>query len=99
MINRLITILKDFFRSIICIDSVFNFGILNTFFCTMDVVNLASMSELPLSVRENALRVSIFPADQRIAIVDVEPVGGRILSERPFKLRVQFAFSSLNPPR
>jgi len=61
--------------------------------------DLASMSELPLNVRENASRLFIYHGDQRIAIVDVEPVGGHILSECPFKLRVHFAFSSLNPPR
>jgi hypothetical protein len=60
---------------------------------------LASMNELPLNVRENALRAFIFPSDLRIAIVKVEPVGGHIMSDRGFMLRVHFAYGSLNPPR
>lgn len=35
--------------------------------------------------------VALFPGDRRVVITDVQPVGGRIMSDRPFRLRVSFA--------
>jgi hypothetical protein len=37
--------------------------------------------------------VGLFADDGRMVIVDVSPVGGRVMSDRPFRLRVRFASS------
>jgi len=59
---------------------------------------LALLPAVSGEVREQALRSLVFPGDDRLAIVDVEPVDGRILSGRPYALHVRFVASALNPP-
>jgi hypothetical protein len=60
---------------------------------------LASIRELDDATRDRVRRGVVFSQDTRLAILDVQPVGGYILSHRPFTLRVSFAGSPLNPPR
>jgi hypothetical protein len=60
---------------------------------------LASISELDVGARDRVRRGAIFAQDSRLAITDVQPVDGRIMSGRPFALRISFASSALNPPR
>src|SRR5262245_42519591 len=41
--------------------------------------------------RERLQRRALFPGDPRLVITDVVPVGDRVMSNRPFALRVSFA--------
>lgn len=59
----------------------------------------ATTSGVPKESLERALRFLIHPADKRIAITDVVPAHGPVMSGRPFALRVHFAAAALNPPR
>jgi hypothetical protein len=55
--------------------------------------NLADLLELGLT-RRDALRLQrsiLFTEDERIVIQDVQPLEGRIMSDRPFALRIAFA--------
>ena len=47
---------------------------------------------------ERVNRLVLFPEDKRIVILDLEPVGERILSDRPFALRITFAVNHTTPP-
>ena len=49
--------------------------------------------------RDRLARGVVHAADRRLAITDVTPAGGPIMSHRPFALRVEFAAARLNPPR
>jgi len=60
---------------------------------------LAAALRLDAATREQVQRTVIHAADDRLAITDVVPVDGRVMSERPFTLRVHFAAAALNPPR
>ncbi|MDQ6877666.1 MAG: hypothetical protein M3082_08180 [Candidatus Dormibacteraeota bacterium] len=60
---------------------------------------LASLPVLSRDVRDRAIRSLILPGDDRLAILDVVPVAGRIMSGQPFALEVRFAASALQPPR
>ncbi|MDQ1739949.1 MAG: hypothetical protein QOE53_1601 [Pseudonocardiales bacterium] len=62
------------------------------------VIGSALASSVP-AVRERLLRTLIHPADRRLAILDVTPVNGPVMSDRPFDLRVVFAAAALVPPR
>ena len=59
----------------------------------------ATTSSVPQESLERALRTLIHPADERLAITDVVPAHGPVMSGRPFALRVHFAAAALNPPR
>src|SRR4051812_2224591 len=60
---------------------------------------LGAVEGLPLAERERIRRVGIFGQDARLAITDLEPADGRVMSDRPFATRVHFAGSALHPPR
>lgn len=60
---------------------------------------LAGIAGLEPEIRERAVRAALYPHDSRLAINDVSPVDGRIMSDRPFSLRIHFSASPLHPPR
>ncbi len=62
------------------------------------VIGSALASSDP-AIRERLLRNLVHPADRRLAILDVQPVGGPVMSGQPFDLRVVFAAAALVPPR
>jgi hypothetical protein len=63
------------------------------------VYALADASEVSAEIRDRAVRQMVFSHDSRVVINDAAPAAGRIMSERPFALRVHFAASKLHPPR
>ena len=68
-------------------------------FSVAPITALASLRELNSATRERLRRLALFGHDSRLVITDVEPVDGRIMSDKPFALRVHFASSPLHPPR
>jgi hypothetical protein len=56
-------------------------------------------TDLPGATRERLVRTVIGTRDSRLAVLEVAPVGGRVMSDRPFALRVRFAAARLLPPR
>ncbi|HJT67824.1 MAG TPA: hypothetical protein VJ749_15300 [Pyrinomonadaceae bacterium] len=63
------------------------------------IAALATVAGLELPERERIRRLGIFGQDPRLAIIDVEPVSGRVMSDKAFALRVHFIGSSVHPPR
>ena len=55
--------------------------------------------DVPPELRERLLRNLVHPADARLAITDVQPVGGPVMGGQPFDLRVEFAAPTASPPR
>jgi hypothetical protein len=62
------------------------------------VVALLSVKELDTATRERVARLVHFADDPRIVILNVEPVDGRVMSDRPFAMRVTFATGVGSPP-
>jgi hypothetical protein len=60
---------------------------------------LGAVEGLQFDDRERIRRLGIFAQDVRLAITDFGPVDGRVMSARPFAMRVQFIASPLHPPR
>lgn len=60
---------------------------------------LAGLEGLPAAERERIRRVGIAGREARMAITDVEPSEGRVMSDAPFRLRVHFVASPLHPPQ
>ncbi len=63
------------------------------------IAALGSIEGLQPADRERVRRLGIFGQDTRLAINDVEPVEGRVMSGRAFTMRVRFTASPLYPPR
>ena len=60
-----------------------------------DLVGLVALGPAQL---EGLQRRVLFPNDPRLVITDVVPVGNRIMSNRPFALRMSFASSAISAP-
>ena len=63
------------------------------------IAALGGVERLKPADRERVRRLAIFAQDARLAIVSLEPVNGRLMSDRTFSMRVRFAASVLHPPR
>ena len=55
-------------------------------FSVAPITALASLRELNSATRERVRRLALFGHDSRLVITDVEPVDGRIMSDKPFAL-------------
>jgi hypothetical protein len=62
------------------------------------VLSLKALPKLAAADRERLQRRGLLAGDTRIAITDVQPEGGAIMSERPFALRVSFAAGEAAEP-
>lgn len=60
---------------------------------------LGAIEGLQLVDLEEIRRLGIFGQDTRMAITNLEPIDGRVMSDRAFAMRVHFVSSSLHPPR
>jgi len=60
--------------------------------------DLVGLAPLALADFERLQRTTLFPADPRLAITDVVPVGDRIMSNRPFALHVAFVATPVSVP-
>jgi hypothetical protein len=60
---------------------------------------LGAVAELPPADRERLRRLAIFGEETRLAITDLAPAEGKVMSNKPFAMRVHFVASPLNPPR
>jgi Metallo-peptidase family M12B Reprolysin-like len=62
------------------------------------VWSLQALPKLAADDRERLQRVALLQGDGRIAITDVQPAAGRIMSGQPFALRVSFAAGDAAEP-
>lgn len=60
---------------------------------------LGAVEGLQLNDRDRIRRLGIFTQDTRLAITDVKPAAGKVMSDKAFMMRVHFVASPLHPPR